>query len=85
MQTGAPTVENSMEVLQKTKDGALAGVAQWLSAGLRIKGLPAQFPVRAHTSLGCGPGPQWGACERQPPIDVSLPLFFLPFPSLKNK
>ena len=27
---------------------SLAGVAQWLSAGLRIKGSPVQFPVRAH-------------------------------------
>ena len=45
MQTGAPTVENSMEVLQKTKDGALAGVAQWLSAGPQIKESPVQFPI----------------------------------------
>ena len=34
------------------------------------------------TCLGCGPGPQWGPRERQPHIDVSLPLFFPPFPSL---
>ena len=27
---------------------ALAGVAQWLSAGLQTKGLPVQFLVRAH-------------------------------------
>ena len=31
------------------------------------------------TCLGCGPGSQFGACERQPDIDVSLPLFLLPF------
>ena len=34
--------------------------------------------------LGCGQRPQWGSCERQPHIDVSLPLFLPPFPlSLK--
>ena len=27
---------------------ALAGVAQWIERGLRIKGSPVQFPVRAH-------------------------------------
>ena len=35
------------------------------------------------TCLGCKPGSQCGAWERQPHIDVSLPLFLLPFPSLK--
>ena len=35
------------------------------------------------TRLGCRPGPQLGACERQPHIDVSFPLFLPPFPSLK--
>ena len=35
------------------------------------------------TYLDCGLGPQWGAQERQPHIDVSLPLFLLPFHSLK--
>ena len=34
------------------------------------------------TYLGCGPGPQKGAHEKQPHIDASLPLFLLPFPSL---
>ena len=32
------------------------------------------------TCLGCGPGPQYGACVRQPNIYVSLPLFLLPSP-----
>ena len=30
------------------------------------------------TCLGCRPGPQLGACERQP-INISLPLFLPPF------
>ena len=30
------------------------------------------------TGLGCGPGPQWGPHERQPHIDISLPIS-LPF------
>ena len=34
------------------------------------------------TCLGCGPGPQVGAYKRQTHIDVSLPLFLSPFPSL---
>ena len=34
------------------------------------------------TYLGCWPGPQVGTLERQPHIDVSLPLFLSPFPSL---
>ena len=48
-----------------------------LSAGLQKKALPVQG-----TRLGCGSGPQQGLCERQPLIDVSLPLFLPPFPSL---
>ena len=35
------------------------------------------------TCLGCQPGPWWEAHKRQPHIDVSLPLFLPPFPSLK--
>ena len=33
---------------------ALAGVAQWLSASLRTKRSPVQFPVRAHAVLQAG-------------------------------
>ena len=35
------------------------------------------------TFLSCGPGPQWGVPKRQPHIDVSLPFFLPPFPSIK--
>ena len=60
---------------------ALAGVAQWVEhwpANERVTGL---IP-RQGTCLGYGPGPQCRVCERQPHIDVSLPLFLLPVPSL---
>ena len=41
------------------------------------------FDSQSGTCLGCRPGPQWGAYERQPHNDVSLSLFLPPFPSLK--
>ena len=41
-----------------------------LSACLRTERLQVQFPSQG-TCLGCGPGPQFWACERQP-IDVFL-------------
>ena len=63
---------------------ALAGVAQWiecLPANQRAAGsIPSQG-----TCLGCGPGPQYRVCERQPHIDVSLLSFSLPPPLSKNK
>ena len=55
---------------------ALAGVAQWIEhrpENQRVTGLiPSQGPC-----LGCRArsGLQWGVCERQPHIDVFLPLF----------
>ena len=55
----------------------------WLSAlgtGCEPKGR--RFFPSQGTCLGCGPGPQLGARESQPHIDVSLPLFLPPFPSL---
>ena len=62
---------------------APAGVAQWIEcqpANQRAAGLiPSQ-----RTRLGCSPGPWLGACERQPHIDVSVPLL-LPSPLSKNK
>ena len=52
---------------------ALAGVAQWIEcrpANQRVAGsIPSQ-----DTCLGCGPGPQWETCKRQPHIVVYLPL-----------
>ena len=58
----------------------------WLngvSASLQTKGSQLRFPVNSRC-LGCGPGPQKGVFERQPHIDVSLPLFLPPFPCLRK-
>ena len=62
---------------------ALAGVAQWIEHRPANQRTAGSIPSQG-TCLGCGPGPRlgWG-CEKQPHIDVSLPLFLPPFPSLK--
>ena len=52
-----------------------------LSAGLQTKRVAGLIPSQG-TGLGCRPGSQQGVRKRQPRIDVSLPLFLLPFPSL---
>ena len=52
-----------------------------LSAGLGIKGSQVRFPVRAH-AWAAGQVPNRGAQEKQPHIDVFLPLCFPPFPSV---
>ena len=66
---------------KKTLINALAGVVQWiehLPVNQRVTGsIPSQV-----TCMGCGPGPWCGACKRQPHIDISLPLFLPPYPSL---
>ena len=49
-----------------------------LSASLRTKGSPFRFSVRAHARVV-----SQVPSGRQPHIDVSLPLFLPPFPSLK--
>ena len=59
--------------LSKKVKIALAGVARWIECwpvNQRVTGL---IPSQG-TCLGCGPGPWWGVHERQPHIDVSLPL-----------
>ena len=60
---------------------ALAGVAQWIEHGTANQRVAGSIPSQG-TCLGCRPGPQQGVCKRQPHIDVSLPLFLLPFLSL---
>ena len=58
---------------------ALGGVGQWIEcrpANLKLTGwIPGQG-----TCLDCRPGPHLGACGR-PTVDVSFPLFLLPYPS----
>ena len=62
---------------------ALAGVAAWIEHWPENQMVTSLIPSQG-TCLGCGPGHQsgggGGVRERQPQIDVSLPLFLLPFP-----
>ena len=67
--------------VQKNKQTALAGVAQWIEQGPANQGVASWIPGQG-TCLGCSTGTQEGARERQPCIDVSLPLFLPPFPSV---
>ena len=64
---------------------ALACVAQWIEHGPANQRVTGSSPSQG-TYLGCRPGPQEVEHERQPHIDVSvplfLPLFLPPFPSL---
>ena len=60
---------------------ALAGVAQWIEGWPMNQKIAGSIPSQG-TCLGCRPGPQWGECERQPHLDVSLALSLLPFLSL---
>ena len=66
----------------KTFEGALAGVAECTECHPVNQRIHSSIPSQG-TGLGCGPGLHLGAHERQPHIDVSLPLFLPPFP--KNK
>ena len=51
--------------------GWCGSVVECQPANQRVTGLiPSQ-------GLGCGLGPQWRVHERQPPIDICLPLFLL--------
>ena len=71
--------EGKIRTSSRLINKALPGVAQWIErcpANQRVVG---SIP-RQSTCLGCRPGPQWGACERQLHIDVSL--FLSPLPSL---
>ena len=62
---------------------ALAGVAQWTErhpANQKV----ADLVSSQGTCPGCGPGPQLGACRRQP-VNFSFLLFLPPFSLSKNK
>ena len=60
---------------------ALAGVAQWIECWPANQRVTGSIPSQG-TCLGCRPSHQLGAHKRQPHIDVSLPLFLPPFPSV---
>ena len=60
---------------------ALAGVAQWIDCWPVNQGVTGPIPSSG-TYLDCRPGPQVGVWKRQPHIDVSLPFFLPPLPSL---
>ena len=62
---------------------ALAGVAEWTECRPGNREVTGWIPGQG-TCLGCGPGPQEGVCKRSPHIDVSLPLFLSPFPSISK-
>ena len=68
--------------IRKTMLFALAGEAQWIEHQPVNQRVASSIPSQG-ICLGCRPGPQQGACGRQPHIDVSFPLFLPPFPSLK--
>ena len=59
-----------------------AAGAQWIVCHWPVNKRVACSIRSQGTRLVCGPGPQQGARERQPHIDVSLPLFPPPFPFL---
>ena len=65
---GSPAVKSQVAVVgtAEGRDQAPAGGAQWTEH---------RFIPSQGTSLGCGLGPQWGAHERQPHVDVSLSPF----------
>ena len=68
-------------VLHRKSFQALAGVAQWIEHRPANQGVSSSMPSQG-TCLGCRPCLQWQVCVRQPYIDVSLPLFLSPLPSL---
>ena len=63
-------LEKKARALRELKR-APAGVAQWIGCWPAKKTVTGSIPSQG-TCLGCQPGPQWEACQRQPPIDVSL-------------
>ena len=69
---------------------ALAGMAQWIECWPVNQRVSGSIPSQG-TCLDCRPGPQGGALERQPHIDVSLPLtdvslpLSVPSPPSKDK
>ena len=74
---------SAQQVLYKASkiEALAAGVAQWVEHGPGKQRVAGSIPVRAHAWVA-DQVPSWGPHDRQPHIDVSLPLFIPPFPSL---
>ena len=70
-----------IDLLKKKVSTVLADVAQWIECQPVNQRVAGSIPSQG-TCLGCGPGPQQEVRERQPHIDVSVPLFLLSIPSL---
>ena len=58
---------------RKYRNLALTGVAQWIEHQPPNRKVKDSIPNQG-TCLDCGPSAQLWVCERQPHIDVSLPL-----------
>ena len=65
-----PILFNAADNAAKKYREDLAGVAQWIECWPANQKVAGWIPSQG-TCLGCRPGPQLGACERQP-IEVSL-------------
>ena len=75
------------EVSLKTKQNkthTLAGVAQWIQCGLRTKGSPVQFPVRAH-AWAAGQVPSRGRVRSNHTLMFLSLSFSFSSPLSKNK
>ena len=73
--------QDNLLTMHTVKRIALAGVAQWIDSRPANQMVASLIPSQG-TCLGCESGHHLGAHESQPRIDVSLPLFLPPFPSL---
>ena len=60
---------------------ALAGVVQWIECWPANQRVAISIPSQG-TCLGCRPGSQYRVNNRQPHIDISLPLSLPLYPSL---
>ena len=72
-----------VSVIKKAKNRALAGVAQWIECQPTNQRVTGSIPSLGHMLGVRAMSPAGGAHERQPHIEVSLPLFLPPFPSLE--
>ena len=79
----AEEIKKKITYCLKRLSPPLAGVTQWIECQPASQRITSLIPHQG-TCLGCRPGPQSGAHERQPQTDVSPPLSF-PSPFSKNK